>query len=120
MPAQEVICIVCPLGCRGKVMASETGDVTFEGYGCKEGKKYAQNEATEPVRIFTATIITESKERPLLPVRTDKAIPKKKLKECMTVLARVKARIPVRIGQVIIPNILDTGANIVSTGEILT
>ena len=100
-------------------MTSQTDDMTFEGYGCKEGKKYATSEATDPVRILTATILTESKKRPLLPVRTDKTIPKKKLKECMTVLARVKATLPVRFGQVIVPNILDTGANIVSTGEIL-
>ena len=120
MPEQDVICIVCPLGCRGKVIRSETGDVTFEGYGCKEGKKYAKSEATEPVRILTATILTESKIRPLLPVRTDKAIPKKKLKECMTVLAQVKARLPVRVGQVIIPDILGTGADVISTGEIVT
>ena len=118
MPEQEVICIVCPLGCRGKVMTKESGEVTFEGYGCKEGKKYAKAEATESVRIFTATVITESKKRPLLPVKTDKAIPKDKLKQCMRVLARVIARPPVRVGQVIAPNILDTGANIVSTGEL--
>jgi len=79
MLTQEVICIACPLGCRGKVMTESSGEVTFKGYGCLEGKKYAKAEATEPVRILTATVFTESQTRPLLPVRTNKAIPRDKL-----------------------------------------
>jgi CxxC motif-containing protein len=114
MKDQEIICIQCPLGCHGRVTTDETNKVvTFEGYECKEGKKYAESEALEPLRILTATVITESKIRPLLPVKTNKAIPKNKLKQCMRVLARVRAKPPVSMGHVIVPNILDTGADIV-------
>lgn len=120
MREQEIICIRCPLGCRGRVITDETNKVvTFEGYECKEGKQYAETEAEEPLRILTATVITESKIRPLLPVKTNKPIPKNKLKHCMRVLARVRVKPPVRMGHVIVPNILDTGANIVTAAELL-
>jgi CxxC motif-containing protein len=120
MPEQEVICIVCPLGCRGRVITDEKNKVVkFEGYECKEGKEYAETEAEEPLRILTATVITESKIRPLLPVKTNKPISKNKLKQCMRVLAKVRVKPPVSKGHIMVPNILDTGANIVSTGEIL-
>jgi CxxC motif-containing protein len=120
MRKQDIICIQCPLGCRGTVIVDETGGkATLEGYECKEGKKYAEIEAHEPLRVLTATVITESKRRPLLPVKSSKAIPKDKLSECVRVLAGLKVKPPVAAGQVLVPDIFNTGANIVSTAEIV-
>lgn len=116
MKEQEIICIQCPLGCRGRVITDGTNRaITFEGYECKEGKKYAEAEAHGPLRILTATVIMDSEIRPLLPVKTNKAIPKDKLKLCMRVLAKVRVKHPVSMGQVILTNILDTGADIITT-----
>lgn len=111
----EIICIECPLGCRGRVVTDDKGDVKFEGYGCKEGKKYAEAEAKEPLRTLTATVITDGKIRPLLPVRTNKPVPKNKLRDCMGVLAKVRVKSPVKMGEVIIHNVMDTEADIIST-----
>ena len=44
---------------------------------------------------------------------------KNKLKQCMRVLASVRAKPPVRLGHVIVPNILDTGADIVTEADLL-
>jgi CxxC motif-containing protein len=116
MKAQEIICIQCPLGCRGNVMTGGMGEaVTAEGHRCKEGKKYAQAEVAHPVRILTATVIAEGGTDRLLPVRTDRVIPKDKLRACMKALAEVRVRPPVRAGQVIVCNLANTGANIVAT-----
>ena len=120
MRKQKIICIRCPLGCRGRVITDDTKQgVTFEGYECKEGKEDAKTEAEEPLRILTATVFTESKIRPLLPVKTNKPIPKNKLKQCMRVLANVRVKPPVSMGHVIVPNILDMGANVVTGVELL-
>ena len=120
MKDQQIICIQCPLGCHGRVTTDETNKVVrYEGYECKEGKKYAEAEVDEPLRILTTTVITESKIRPLLPVKTNKPIPKNKLKRCMRVLAKVRAKPPVSLGHVIVPNILDTGADIVTETNFL-
>jgi CxxC motif-containing protein len=119
MKGQEIICIQCPKGCRGSVGADQTGKIIlFEGYDCTQGKKYAETEAREPSRVLTATIRIDSRNRSLLPVKADKAIPRNRLKDCMKVLAKVRVAVPVRIGQVIIPDILDTGANVVATMNI--
>ena len=116
MKDQEIICIRCPLGCHGRVTTDETNKVVrFEGYECKEGKKYAEAEAHGPLRILTATVIMDSEIRPLLPVKTNKAIPKDKLKLCMRVLAKVRVKHPVSMGQVILTNVLGTGADIITT-----
>ena len=116
MKDQEIICIRCPLGCHGRVTTDETNKVVrFEGYECKEGKKYAEAEAYGPLRLLTATVIMDSEVRRLLPVKTSRPIPKDKLKPCMRVLAGIRVKPPVVRGQVILANILGTGADIVTT-----
>ena len=54
----------------------------------------------------------------LLPVRTDKPVPRDKLRELMKIIARVRVEPPVKAGQVIIPDVLETGANILATGSL--
>ena len=119
MSAQKIICIGCPLGCRGKVIVDDNGEaLEFEGYGCKEGEEYAGVEVKSPVRTLTGTVIVESEIRPLLPVRTNKPISKEKLKECMKILARVRAKPPIKLGEVIVPNILHTTADILAAADL--
>lgn len=43
---------------------------------------------------------------------------KTKLAEGMAVLAKVRARPPLKIGDVVVPNLLDTGADIVASGNL--
>jgi len=120
MVEEKVICVGCPLGCRTTLRIDHHGDVVkITGYQCKEGRQYVVEEYRSPVRIFTATILTEKSAIPLLPVRTDRPILKSKLKEAALTLVRLKAIPPVRIGQVIISNILDTGANVIATDDLL-
>ena len=116
MTKKEVICVVCPKGCRGTVTVDETGEVNkFEGYACKEGKEYVRNEIKDPVRMLTATVIVDSKIRAALPVRLSKAIPKDTVTDCMNVIANARLKPPIKVEQVIIPNILDTGADVIAT-----
>jgi CxxC motif-containing protein len=120
MVEEKVICVGCPLGCRTTLRIDPHGDVVkITGYKCKEGRQYVVEEYRSPVRIFTATILTEKSAKPLLPVRTDRPILKSKLKEAALTLVRLKAIPPVRIGQVMVSNILNTGANVIATDDLL-
>ena len=47
---KEMICIVCPRGCRMKV--DNNGNV--EGNFCKRGEVYARQEAIRPLRMITS------------------------------------------------------------------
>lgn len=101
-------------------MDENGGAVTFKGYECKEGKKYAEAEAREPLRILTATVRIHSDLRSMLPVRTDRPIPKKMLGPCMKALANVRLTPPVETGQVVLSDILRTGAKIIATMGLFT
>jgi len=89
----------------------------MEGNQCKRGEEYARNEFVYPVRIFTTTVKLEGADSPLLPVRSDKPVPKELLTQCMDVIRTVRVQTSVSRYHVVIPDILGTGANIVATGE---
>jgi len=113
---KKITCIGCPLGCEITV-DSEGGKVTgITGQSCKKGEAFAASEATDPRRILTTTMRTESGG--LVPVKSDRPVRKDMLFACMREINKTIARTPVQIGDVIIKDILGTGANIVATGRI--
>ena len=136
---KELICITCPKGCHLKV-DEETFAVT--GNACPRGAEYGANELRNPVRVVTSTVIVdagtsiarpqtddaeqrtsdacpyETTARALprrLPVKTDRPIPKGRIVDVMAEIARVRVRAPVALGQVLIPGVAGTEANIVAT-----
>ena len=111
---KEIICIMCPLGCRIEVQVEGKEVKQVEGEGCKKGVTYAQQEVTFPGRILTTTVPTDNPEMPLLPVRSNKALPKEKLIECMKHISKHSVTGSVQLGQAVIENILGLGADIVA------
>jgi len=120
MPGEKIIiCVGCPLGCEITLTLNDNGEVSkVQGNSCKEGKAYALEEYLNPVRILTATVRTGNSSRPLLPVKTDKPILKSKLKQGMFALTKVKVNPPLKIGEIIIKNFLDTGADVVAVDDL--
>ncbi len=119
MPKQEIICIVCPLGCHVTLTIDTKVNIeSIAGNQCKEGKRYATTEYLHPERVLTATVLTEGREHRLLPVRTDKPVPKSQLKDFMLVIAKIKVNPPVEVGQEIVHDILGSGANLIATGTL--
>ncbi|MDD5702869.1 MAG: DUF1667 domain-containing protein [Dehalococcoidales bacterium] len=119
MTQQEIVCIGCPLGCIVKINLESNGSISsFTGNQCKKGQEYAVAEFQNPARVLTATVLTEGGRRGLLPVKTDKAVSKEKLKAIMKVTAQIRVKPPVKMGQEIAHNVLGTGANLISTGRL--
>ena len=127
---KEIICITCPKGCHLKV-DEETFAVT--GNACPRGAVYGANELRSPVRVVTSTVIVETspdKGRGTgeagggvaarrLPVKTDRPIPKGKMFEVMEEIAKVKAKAPIKVGDILIPNVAGTEGNVVATKNLL-
>ena len=116
---RELTCIVCPRGCALSVELAEEGGkvkvLSVEGNGCRRGIGYAESECTAPTRTLTSTVRTSGGG--VVAVKTAAPIPKEKMLEAMTVLARVRATEPVKIGDVIVENILETGVDVVATAN---
>ena len=120
MPGEkEIICLGCPLGCLVKLaLDDEDNVIDISGNKCKEGEKIIVNEHRNPLRVLTATVLTQQSIQPLLPVKTDRPIDKKILRESMLILAKVRGKPPIKMGDVILANLLNTKANVVATRDI--
>jgi len=120
MSSVQIICIECPLACRIRLIVDESGEIAeLADYQCKIGKKYAEQEYKSPERVLTTTVRTTNSVRRLLPVRSDKPVPKDMLKPCIQFLANTRVEPRLRIGDVVTSNILATGADIVVTDDLV-
>ena len=112
---RELTCICCPLGCRITVEYDGSKISSVSGNTCKKGAEYAESECTNPVRIVTSTVMT--KDGIPVPVKTDRAIPKEKIFECMKIINSTIVNTPVLTGDVMVENVF--GCNIVAAGDVL-
>ena len=117
MIEKTITCITCPVGCVITVQGNGGLIERVEGHQCIRGEEYARNEFTDPVRILTTTVRIKGADSPLLPVRSDKPVSKELLIPCMEVIRQISISAPVSRYHVIVHNILDTGIDIVATGE---
>ncbi len=107
----DIVCIVCPLGC--KLTVEKDGDsYKVNGNSCKRGQDYAIEELTDPKRMLTSTVKVKSKDHVRLAVHTSGPIPKEKIFDAMQVINSTMACAPLKMGDVVIKNILDTGVDV--------
>ena len=108
---RNLTCIVCPMGCSLTVTSEDNKTFTVTGNTCPRGEVYAKNECTNPQRTVTSTV--RAKEGVLVAVKTDRAIAKDKVFDCMHKINAVRPNLPIAVGDVIIKDIF--GANVVAT-----
>ena len=112
----ELICTTCPRGCHLQV--DENNGFKVTGNACKRGEVYGYNEVTNPKRVITSTVRTASAEYPRCPVKTSEAVPKAKMFEIMKLLDDIKLDVPIKCGDIVIKNVLDTGADFITCKDI--
>ncbi|MBQ7392522.1 MAG: DUF1667 domain-containing protein [Clostridia bacterium] len=112
---RELTCIVCPIGCQLSVTLESDVVTEVTGNTCPRGKQYAIDECTHPVRTVTTTARTS--DGGVIPVKTDRPIPKELMFECMQAIDSAIVSLPAHIGDIVIENLLETGANIIVTAN---
>ena len=103
------------VGCTLEVTVEDGKLVEVTGYECKRGVAYAEQEAVAPKRTLATTVRVKNGIHPLVPVKTDIPVPKEKMREITELLAQVEVEAPVKIGSIIVADVLGTGANVVAT-----
>lgn len=110
------LCIGCPLGCRLEVDEAEDGHVVeVRGFSCKRGNAYALQEHTAPQRMVTTTVQIEGGLHVRLPVRTNSPVSKTMVAAICQTLRTVTVVAPIQRGTVILPNVLNTGADVIAS-----
>lgn len=116
MKTTELTCIVCPVGCALRVEQNDEGEViSVTGNTCPRGAAYGKDEVLHPVRTLTTTVRVRGAER-LLPVKTDRPIPKEMLFAAMEKVNALSAVAPVRIGDVLLDDLF--GAKLVAAANL--
>ena len=128
----HLTCIICPMGCQleATVLDSSSSDsalpdttakkITVTGNSCKRGEQYAFTELTNPMRTLTCTVAVTGGTRPLVSARTKGEIPKSLLLRAMQYVKRLEIAAPVKTGDVIVEDFLQTGASLVACEDILS
>ena len=118
MEVRNLTCINCPMGCALTVEMNGDEVVNISGNTCKRGEVYAQKEVTNPTRIVTSTVRVMGGKADMVSVKTREDIPKEKLFDCVRSLKNVEVQAPIRIGDVIVSNIANTGIDVIATKNI--
>lgn len=113
---RELTCIVCPRGCQLKVELDGKKIITVQGYTCKRGLAYAETECVAPMRTLTTTAPVEGGG--VVPVKTDKPIPKELLFDCMAAINKARVSSDAKLGDTVINDVLGTGARVITTRNV--
>ncbi|HLR35605.1 MAG TPA: DUF1667 domain-containing protein [Tissierellales bacterium] len=110
-------CIRCPIGCRLTITKDDTlpSGYLVEGNTCNRGEEYAIKEMTNPSRTVTSTVKIKNSTIPRLPIKTKGEIPKDKIFECMDIINSIEVSAPIKKGDIILKNVLDTNIDIIAT-----
>lgn len=111
----SLLCTSCPFGCQLEVEHSEDTILQVSGNRCKKGLEYAEKEIFNPQRIITTTVSISNAIIALVPVKTDRSIAKQLSFKVIESASKLQLDAPVKTGDVIVENILGTGANLVVT-----
>lgn len=115
---KDIRCIICPTGCLVHV-ENVDGELIIEGHSCKRGEEYAREEFISPKRILTTTMRVENGFLPLIPVRSDKPIPKDRLEDTLKEIALNKLKAPIKMGDILIENVLGLDINIIASRDLI-
>ena len=109
---KNIICTLCPKGCR---LSVDLDNMTVSGNNCPRGVQYGISELTAPMRTLTSTVKIDGAICRRCPVRSSADVPREKVADIMKLLDTVELNAPVKLGDVIFDNVLDTGADIIVT-----
>ena len=117
-------CTTCPSECLLTVEVKRDADGhvaevrSVTGNKCPRGDKFAHQELTCPMRVLTTTVAVSGGDEALLPVRTVEAIPLELHAQAMNLIRSLVVNAPIHMGDIILPNLLDTNIKLVASMDI--
>ncbi len=119
MENRKITCIECPIGCALSVDIENCRVIKVSGDKCPKGEPYAVSEVENPLRTLTSAVLSRNLPLKMIPVRTDKPIPKSRILEAMAEIKKIRVDKPLRVGDIVAINFLGLGANLIATRDVI-
>ena len=111
-------CIVCPNGCEIEAEYEGAQVLSVTGNLCAKGKTYVTQELVAPRRTIATSVRVVGGALPLASVRLTNAVPKSRIFDVMREINRHTLTAPVRIGDVLVKNILGLDSDVIVTKNV--
>ena len=111
----DLTCICCPHGCSLKVVKEGDKVVSVSGNSCSRGAAFGEQEVIDPRRVFSTTVPIEGAICGKIPVKLTQQFPKTRLIEAAYEIQKLRLKAPVKVGQVLIKDLLgEKGCDVVA------
>lgn len=110
--SNKFVCIKCPIGC-----TLEVDNEKITGARCPKGITFAKQELTLKLRSYTSSVKTNF-NNVFVPVKATNYVPLKEFKNITKIINEIKVKLPIKMGDIIIENILNLGIDIIATRTI--
>ena len=116
---RTMICVLCPNSCEITAEVRDGRLVRCTGNRCPQGEDYARQELLAPMRNIATSVEVAGGDLPLCSVRLTGPIPKERIFEAAAVIHRCRLTAPVRSGQVVLPDLLGLGVDVIATRNVM-
>jgi CxxC motif-containing protein len=114
-PVDRLTCVLCPVGCELEIGRDAAGELRVDGNQCDKGVPFALEEVLRPKRNLATSVPVRGAAAKMVSVRLSAAVPREMLFPILAEIAKLRPEAPVRRGQVLLTDVLGTGADVVAT-----
>lgn len=111
----RLTCVLCPVGCELEVEPAPDGCIQIMGNQCDKGVPWAEEEILRPKRNLATSVPVRGTALRMVSVRLSLAVPREMIFPILAEIAKLRPETPVRRGQVLIADVLGTGADVIAT-----
>ncbi len=113
--SEKLTCVLCPIGCELEVERAGDDALDVRGGQCDKGSDFAAGEILHPKRNLATSVPLAGTASRMVSVRLSAPVPRDMIFPILAEIAKLRPEPPVRRGQVLISNVLDTGVNVIAT-----
>ncbi|WP_422484384.1 DUF1667 domain-containing protein [Gudongella sp. DL1XJH-153] len=114
----KITCSICEMACEITIEQYENSTI-ISGNRCGRGSQLAEKHLTNNQKIVTGRCLLSGGQMSRLPVSTTKEIPTELIDKVLKTIQKTAVDAPVVRGQIIIRNILNTGADVIAQRKAL-
>lgn len=119
--SEKLTCVLCPIGCELEVEHAAGDGLDVRGNQCDKGVDFAAEEILRPKRNLATSVPLAGTASRMVSVRLSAPVARDMVFPILAEIAKLRPEPPVRRGQVLIPDVLGTGVDVIATrGQVLT